>query len=252
VDLAEFQVAYSTLKNTIETQKHTIKHNKTVLKECEQQKLDLIKAVGLIDRAIQIISANGVGKIESVVSDGLKLVFGQDIRLVIDRKEGTRGDSYQLIAQKGEVRGAPLDTIGGGPVNVMSFLLRVLMIQRFKLKKFLALDESFVNVSAEFLPKVSEMIRTLCDQYGFGILSVTHQPMLAAAADRVFLVEKGPLLRELRPEELDEYRAFNQNQDEVRTGDSATPEGSPSSPPKKIHKKSSKGAGAKLQAQEME
>ena len=195
--------ALSALKN----QETLIKRDKDKLKEIEELKLAHVKAIGVIDKAIQIISANGIGKIESVVSDGLKLVFEDDLQLVIERKEGVRGDSYKILVKKGNIVGPPIDTFGGGVVNVISFLLRVIMIQRFKLSKFMALDESFNNVSAEYVGKISQMIKTLCDEYEYTILSVTHQPVLASAADKVFTVEDGPTLRELRTEELDELRS---------------------------------------------
>ena len=194
----------SALKN----QEALIKRNKDKLKEIEELKISHVKAIGVIDKAIQIISANGIGKIESVVSDGLKLVFDDDLQLVIERKEGARGDSYKILVKKGDIIGPPIDTFGGGVVNVISFLLRVIMIQRFKLSKFMALDESFNNLSEEYIPRLSQMLKTLCDDYNYTILSVTHQPVLASAADKVFTVEEGPTLRELRTEDLDELRSI--------------------------------------------
>lgn len=197
----------SEVLSSLKNQEALIKRNKDKLKEIEELKVAHVKAIGVIDKAIQIISANGIGKIESVVSDGLKLVFDDDLKLVIERREGTKGDSYRLLVKKGDIIGNPIDTFGGGVVNVISFLLRVIMIQRFKLSKFMALDESFNNVSAEYVGKISQMIKTLCDDYGYTVLSVTHQSVLAAAADRVFTVDEGPNLRELRSEELDELRS---------------------------------------------
>lgn len=193
--------------SALRTQDALIQRNRIKLKDIEELKIEHVKAIGVIDKAIQIISANGIGKIESVVSDGLKLVFDQDIRLVVERKEGTKGDSYRLLVKKGDIIGNPIDTFGGGVVNVISFLLRVIMIQRFKLSKFMALDESFNNVSEEYIGKISQMIKTLCDDYDYTVLSVTHQSVLAAAADKVFIVDEGPKLRELKEEELDELRS---------------------------------------------
>ena len=194
--------AHSAMKN----QESLIQRNKDKLKEIEELKLAHVKAIGVIDKAIQIISANGIGKIESVVSDGLKLVFEDDLQLVIERKEGARGETYRILVKKGDIIGPPIDTFGGGVVNVISFLLRVIMIQRFKLSKFMALDESFNNLSESYIPRLSQMLKTLCDEHDYTILSVTHQPALAAAADKVFTVDEGPTLRELRTEELDELR----------------------------------------------
>jgi DNA repair exonuclease SbcCD ATPase subunit len=171
----------------------TISRLQSKIKQLEDEKTQLVKAVGLIDRCIQIISANGIGKIESIVSAGLQTVFGNDLWLVVEKKETARGNSYRLLVRDGETVGNPMDSFGGGVVNVISFLLRVILIKRFKLAKLLILDEQFNNVSEDYLPHVSEMLHKFTHENGFTILAVTHQPILASAADAIYQVsvEKG-------------------------------------------------------------
>ena len=210
--VADFKAKKAEVLSTLASLESSITRNKLKIKEIEVNKTEHVKAIGVMDRAIQIISANGIGKIETVVSDGLKLIFDSDYKLLIERKEGAKGDSYRIMLEKNGFIAPPIGTVGGGIVNVISFLLRVIMIQRFKLAKLIVLDESFNNVSPEFLPKVSEMIKTLCDDYGYCVLSITQAHGLAIAADRVYVVENGPLLRELRQEELDELKSTNKNQ----------------------------------------
>lgn len=159
------------------------------ISQIEIDKAQLVMAIGLIDRATQIISANGIGKIESVVSGGLQMVFNdKSIGLILNKKEGARGSSYELLLRQSDFVGKPTESFGGGVQNIVAFLLRVVMIKRFRLAKFLALDESFNNVSANHLPMVSEMLKRLCHDHGFTILAVTHQPVLAASADRMYRV----------------------------------------------------------------
>lgn len=157
--------------------------------EIEQNKALLLKAVAVIDAAIKVVSASGIGVIESLVTSGLQLVFGDPtMSLSIDKKENVRGNSYELIGQKGDVRGPIMETFGGGVANVVSFLLRVILINRFQLARCLVIDESFNNVSAEYLPMVSEMLHQLSRARDYKILAVTHQPILAAAAGAVYRV----------------------------------------------------------------
>jgi len=160
------------------------------IKTLEAEKIELTKAVGLLDRCIQIISANGIGKIESIVTGGLKLVFQSDhVGLVVAKKETARGNSYELLVRDGEgdeeTIGDPMDSFGGGIQNVVGFLLRVILVKRFRLAKMLVLDEQFSNVSPEYQPKVSQMLRELTDM-GFTIFAVSHQSMITAAADNVY------------------------------------------------------------------
>lgn len=169
------------------------------IKQLEEEKAELVKAVGTIDRCVQIVSSNGIGKIEGIVSDGLKRVFGNDeLGLFIEKKETARGNSYRLLVRKGDTVGNPMDSFGGGVQNVVAFLLRIILIKRFKLAQFIALDEQFSNVSSEYQPKVSEMLKVL-SKMGFTIFAISHQPTITAAADNIYevVVDEGfpPALR---------------------------------------------------------
>lgn len=159
-----------------------------------------IKAVAVLDALIQRVAESGVGRVESVVTQGLQLVFGEDAACVLEKKEGARGTTYRIDIRFGDITGDPMDDFGGGAVNITSFLLRVLMLHRFGLAKLLVLDESFNNVSESYLPRVSVILKSLVEDFGFNILAITHQPSLAIHADHAYQVggEIGrPTLQEL-------------------------------------------------------
>ena len=138
-----------------------------------------------------------------VFTNGLQLVFGPNVSCVLEKKEGARGTSYRIkikeMKEDGEVIDDPMDAFGGGVVNLTAFLLRVLLLHRFKLAKLLVLDESFNNVSRVHLPGVSLLLKSLAEDYGFTILAITHQPELTTHADHAYEVSpEGPVqLREL-------------------------------------------------------
>jgi DNA repair exonuclease SbcCD ATPase subunit len=197
------------------------------IKDLESEKVLLVKAVGLIDRCIQVISANGIGKIESIVSDGLRRVFDDPtLTLVVEKKSLARGNAYSLLVQKdGGEPYDPMKSYGGGVVNVIGLLLRLILIKRFKLAKLMILDEQFNNVSAEYLPTVSALLKTLTDKHGYTILAVTHQPILADAANSIYQVlcgtcgsgdkcncpkrgGKPPILRKVEGLELETLKSF--------------------------------------------
>ena len=184
------------------------------IKQLEEEKAQLLKAVGIIDRCIQIISANGIGKIEGIVSDGLRRVFNDPtLSLVVEKKSQARGNVYRLLVKQGDCEPYdPMNSFGGGVVNVVALLLRLILIKRFKLAKLIVLDEQFNNVSAEYLPTVSALLKTLTDKHGYTILAVTHQPILADAADSVYqvVVETGkpPALHKVEGLELEALRGY--------------------------------------------
>jgi DNA repair exonuclease SbcCD ATPase subunit len=197
--LNKVHAALNSIDQRLQYETATIARLTARIKQLEEEKAHLVKAVGTIDRCIQIVSANGIGKIEGIVSDGLKRVFGNDqLGLFIEKKETARGNSYRLLVRKGDTVGNPMDSFGGGVQNVVAFLLRVILIKRFKLAQFIALDEQFSNVSSEYQPKVSEMLKVL-SKMGFTIFAISHQPTITAAADTIYevVVDEGfpPALR---------------------------------------------------------
>ena len=198
--IAVFRNNCSRIDLQLESEKLSITRLETKIAKLREESARLVKAVALIDRCIEIISANGIGKIESIVSAGMHQVFqDKDIGLVVEKKETARGYSYRLLVKQGDTIGNPMTSFGGGVQNVIAFLLRVILIKRFKLAKLLVVDESFNNISAEYIPKVSEMLQTLANDHKFTILAITHQPALAEAANNMYEVvpSKPPTLRKL-------------------------------------------------------
>lgn len=194
------------------------------ISQLEEEKAQLVKAVGVIDRCIQIVSANGIGKIESIVSDGLRRVFDDPtLTLVVDKKALARGNVYKLLLRKdGGEPYDPMNSFGGGVVNVIGLLLRLILIKRFKLSKLIVLDEQFNNVSTEYLPTVSALLKTLTDKHGYVILAVTHQPILADAADTVYQVTtetgKPPSLQRVEGAELELLKGFLRERSAAQEG----------------------------------
>jgi hypothetical protein len=226
-ELTTLRSRLSRIHQRLEFERAASARIETRFTELEAEKSALVKAVALIDKTIEKVSANGIGRIETTVSNGLRLVFGDPtLSLKVNKKEGTRGNSYEIVGrqQKGDdwVEGPFLETFGGGVANVASFLLQVLIQKRFKMWKGFILDERFNNVSAQALPKVSKLLRSLAHDGGYTILAVTHQPILAMSADRIYRAVSGPngmppMLEEITHEELAvEIASHSSGEEEVR------------------------------------
>jgi hypothetical protein len=182
----------------------TLSRARNRLVELENTKIALVKAIGVLDRCIEIVSSNGIGKIESIVSHGLQLVFEDPhLRLVIDKRETARGNSYRLLIKNKDTTGNPMDSFGGAVQNVVAFLLRVILVQRFRLIKFLCLDEQFSNVSEDFQPKISALLNTMTGKFGYTLFTVSHQPRITQEASLVYKLvprSEGPTLQEVSNE----------------------------------------------------
>jgi DNA repair ATPase RecN len=192
ISLVRMRTLFASLRQRRKQEQSNVMRLRDQVTKIEEMKAQLLKATALIDGGIRVVSANGIGTIETLVTHGLQLVFNDPtLALVVAKKESVRGNSHSLEIKEGDVQGPPLETFGGGIVNMAALLLRVILINRFGLAKLLVVDESFNNVSAEYLPMVSELLRQLAIARGYRILAVTHQPILAVAADHVYRVIPG-------------------------------------------------------------
>lgn len=184
--ISRVHATVTAIKQRHEYEANTIARHTARIKQLEEEKAELVKAVGVIDRCIQVISANGIGKIEGIVTDGLHRVFGnKTLALVIEKNETKRGINYKIQVKKGETIGNPMESFGGGVQNMVAFLLRLILIKRFKLAQFLALDEQFSNVSPQYQPRVAQLLKTLTGM-GFTIFAVSHQPLITSSADNIY------------------------------------------------------------------
>lgn len=153
----------------------------------------LIKAVEVTQVAGQARREELRDRVESLVTQGLQAVFRRtDYRFSFDveLKRGKFGAYPFLYSQfRGkELKASIVDGHGGGIADVVSFLLRVvvLCLQRPRVSPVLVLDESFRHVSPGCLRGVAQLLRELNRMIGIQFILVTHKEELLDAADVIY------------------------------------------------------------------
>lgn len=136
-------------------------------------------------------------KIEAAVGAAIKAVFGprHSFRLDVRTVRGQVAMEPQIGYRRGAaVEWVGMDSVGGGVADVVSFALRVSILARYRpgLRRVLVADEPFKHVSETYLPRVAVMLRELSRSAGVQLIIVSHEPEIAAAADRVYDVSMGP------------------------------------------------------------
>lgn len=123
--------------------------------------------------------------IENFVSEALTTIFNEQAKFSVEFDR--RGDSAtaEFSLEVDGVKSAILDGKGGGYVNVIAFLLRLMLLVKTRplLAPVLFLDESFSNVSAEYVFRVGEFLRSISEELGVQIVLITHRPELAEESD---------------------------------------------------------------------
>ncbi len=130
--------------------------------------------------------------LEEVVSDGLTLVFGEDMYLHIKSsvKNGASAVSFSLETAYGET--AFMGKVGGSAIELTSFLLRLMvtLAHRPELRRVILLDEAFGGFNEENVPYVAQLLRQLVLDTGIQIIFVTQDRQYGEVADVVLDVQR--------------------------------------------------------------
>lgn len=132
--------------------------------------------------------------VETVVSEGIRLVFGDEdleFKVVTSIKAGSSAVEFELETADGTVQNI-MESEGTSIAEVVSFLLRVLLILAHKpaLRKVIILDEPFKGVSAKNMPAFQQLLRKIVDESGIQVIMVTHDMSHLEYADVVYEVTK--------------------------------------------------------------
>jgi len=116
-------------------------------------------------------------RISVVVTRCLETVFPNDpyeFNIKFERKRGKT--EANLIFTRGGNDLDPLDSSGGGAIDVAAFALRLscLMLTRPKLTSLTIMDEPFKFVSEEYRDGVKSMLLELSQELGIQFIMITH------------------------------------------------------------------------------
>lgn len=128
--------------------------------------------------------------LETIVSQGLTAVFGEDIKVRLEATTQRDATSIAIKVEQGGVETDVMDAKGGSLVQVLSFLLIVLLVVSSQppLRRTVILDEPFGMVSTHYFPRLCELITQLNAQLGMQFIMTTHNMELLACAQRAYEV----------------------------------------------------------------
>jgi len=188
------------LRNNLEQKKGERKRIKEDLAAHQRQSRMFTKKERRARKAQQIIQT--VAKetqnqlsyhISELVSLALKSIFPDPYKLKLEFVP-KRGGSEAVLAfeREREEPVHPMSATGGGPIDVASFALRVALhsIQTGRPRKTIILDEPFKNLSAEYQPLASSLLKEVSERLEIQIIMVSHNETLINSADKVFKVSK--------------------------------------------------------------
>lgn len=185
------------LRNLLEQQKGKKQHLEELVQETEQQIQENQTHLQDLERAREIVKTVGLKTqqqlqfhIADIASLALESIFPNPYTLVLDFVERRNKTECDIWFERDGQRIKPLHAAGGGTVDVASFALRIACwsMGASKTSNTIILDEPMKWVSAEYQEAASEMIKQISKKLGIQFIIVTHSPVLASYADKIFKV----------------------------------------------------------------
>jgi DNA repair exonuclease SbcCD ATPase subunit len=160
------------------------------------------QVIGVLTRIGEARQETAQRQIEELVTRGLQVIFGEELTFHLVQSE--RGSQAQVeflvrsayVVDEDETRTVEtpvMDSRGGGMAAVVGYMLRlVVLLFTPGAARFLALDETFAHVSAEYEPRLAEFLREMADKAGVQHLLVTHSDAYSDVADVRYRLAPGP------------------------------------------------------------
>lgn len=158
--------------------------SQTQAKVCEE-------AARLLAQFADDRQAQAISTIETITSAGLSQIFGEQIELKIEQVTRARRVEMDIKVKTGDLETSILDARGGGLAAVAGFLLRLTILLLTKdVRRFIAADEPFAQLSEEYLVPTAEFLVDICSKADIQLIMVTHHTEFAEAADTVIRMVK--------------------------------------------------------------
>jgi DNA repair exonuclease SbcCD ATPase subunit len=129
--------------------------------------------------------------IEDIVNMALDTCFPGEYNFVIDfqiKRGKTEAELY--IEDKDGERINPMDSSGGGLVDILSFALRISAFTLDKVDNVIVLDEPMRFLSSNLKNLAGEILKKLSEKLSVQFLIVTHDNSIVDISDKVFEVKK--------------------------------------------------------------
>jgi len=146
------------------------------------------EALAFIQKVAQATQGQVKVHIEDIITMALETIMDDPYKLELDFVPRRNKTECDLYFDRDGNRVDPLLASGGGAVDVAAFALRIASwsMQRPKSRNVIILDEPLRFLSANHQEQASQMIKEISEKLGIQFIIITHEPILASYADKVF------------------------------------------------------------------
>jgi DNA repair exonuclease SbcCD ATPase subunit len=156
-----------------------------------QQQEDISRAMEIIQTVAKLAQQQLEIHISELVSLALEAVFPNPYKMVLKfETRRNRSEADLLLQDENGNLLSPMDSVGGGVVDVAAMSLRVALfsLKRPKPRSIIVLDEPFRFLSSDLQSRASDMIHELSKKLGIQFVIITHEKELLESADRILQI----------------------------------------------------------------
>jgi DNA repair exonuclease SbcCD ATPase subunit len=169
------------------------------LKE-DKEKIEIYKNVLLLFEKASVVARKKIkDEIEILVTHGLQSVF-EDPNIefkveFVSRRNQIEADFYlEWTDQEKKIKGQITETYGGGVVDIVSLILRLVVLELLGIPGPLFLDEPGKMISSQYISNFGKFLVEVTKTFKRQIILITHNELLSEYAMKTFNVklnEKG-------------------------------------------------------------
>lgn len=148
------------------------------------------KARIVLQEVAQATQAKLEYNIENLVTLALHSVFPDPYNFKVQFLQKRNKTECELLFEKNETYFKPLESSGGGPIDVASLALRLTFWKLTKSRPVLILDEPLKFVSSDLRSFCGKILKDLSEKMGVQIIMISHLSELLEYADNVIDIEE--------------------------------------------------------------
>lgn len=168
--------------------------SESLIEKYKKDEIIYSQAVELLSLVQKVTRDKIKDSFETIVTHALNYIFESDkykFELVFKRRGNLQELSFAVLTPDKDEAFDPLTTDAGGVLNVVSFALRVVLMEvsNPKVNGFILSDESFANLSSDHIEKASEFLQEINKKFKRQIIAISHQSQLLQSADKLIEVK---------------------------------------------------------------
>jgi len=188
--LANIKDKFTYIKHDISLKTQRKEELEKKLSQLSSQRTLLKKVDAAMEELVRRRTRSSVQQIEDLVNQGLFTIFEQAYKFKIETVTKRNNMHYEFYLYENGEQMDIMSSKGGGPISIISIILRIVVILLLDLEPFLVLDESLAQLSPEYIDNAAKFLKDLGKRLNFTIIMVSHSHEFMEYGDAVYKIRK--------------------------------------------------------------